>query len=287
MAEHNIVIVGAQGMLGRELVCACPEASALDLPDWDVTNAEHVNNTLSRIKPDIVINAAAYTDVDGCETETDAARAVNVDGVANLASTCRDIGCRMVHVSTDYVFDGTSDRPYLPDDPVCPINQYGQTKAEGEAKLREILPDSVIVRTSWLFGTSGRNFVKTILKLANEREVIRVVTDQVGSPTYARDLAAALLALAEGTHVGTYHFCNAGHCSWYEFACQIAQLASLQTRIEPTTSAEFPRPAPRPPYSVLDTTTLTQALGTTPRPWEEALAECLAEMASSDARCRG
>jgi len=287
MAEHNIVIVGAKGMLGRELVCACPEASALDLPDWDMTNADHVNSTLSQIKPDIVINAAAYTDVDGCETETDAARAVNVDGVAKLASTCRDIGCRMVHVSTDYVFDGTNDRPYLPDDPIRPINQYGQTKAEGEARLREILPDPVIVRTSWLFGTFGRNFVKTVLKLASERDVIRVVTDQVGSPTYARDLAAALLALAESTHVGTYHFCNAGHCSWYEFACRIIQLASLQTRIEPTTSAEFPRPAPRPPYSLLDTTTLAQALGTTPRPWEEALAECLAEMASSDARCRG
>jgi dTDP-4-dehydrorhamnose reductase len=282
MADHHICIVGAKGMLGRELVLACPEASAFDLPELDIVNADQVKHTLSKIKPDVLINAAAYTDVDGCETEKSIAQAVNVDGVANLASACQEIGCRMVQVSTDYVFDGRSDRPYLPDDPVCPINEYGRTKAEGESSLREVLSDHLIVRTSWMFGPFGRNFVKTILRLANSRDVIRVVTDQVGSPTYARDLAAALLALAGSDHRGTGHFTNAGHCSWYEFACQIVRRASLRTRIEPTTSAETARPAPRPPYSVLDTAVLTRMLGAAPRPWEDALSECLAEIDPSD-----
>lgn len=278
MVDPRICIIGAGGMLGRELVLACPAADTFDLPELDITSAARVNETLSRVRPDVVVNVAAYTDVDGCETNKDVARAVNVDGVANLALVCRDTGCRMVHVSTDYVFDGRSDRPYRPDDPVCPINQYGRTKAEGEARLREILADHLIVRSSWMFSVFGRNFVKTILELASQRDVIHVVTDQVGSPTYARDLAGALLALVKGNERGIIHFCNSGFCSWYEFAKRIVERASPETSIKPTTSNELARPARRPPYSVLDTDAVTRILGTAPRHWEDALGECLSEM---------
>jgi dTDP-4-dehydrorhamnose reductase len=282
MAEQSICIIGAKGMLGQELVRACPNAGAYDLPELDITNSDHVNTILSDVAPEIVINVAAYTDVDGCETETELAHAVNAEGVANLATACRVIGTRMLHVSTDYVFDGTSDRPYRPEDPVHPINEYGRSKAAGEARLREILPDHAIVRTSWLFGTFGQNFVKTILKLASERDVIRVVTDQIGAPTHARDLAKTLLTLAVTSHIGTYHFRNAGQCSWYEFAGEIVRLAGLKMRVEPTTSQEFVRPAARPAYSILDITTLTEVVGAAPRKWQDALAECLAEIGAAN-----
>jgi dTDP-4-dehydrorhamnose reductase len=282
MAERRICIIGAKGMLGRQLVRACPGAATFDLPEFDITNSDHVNTILSEHAPEILINAAAYTNVDGCETEFELAHAVNAQGVANLATACRAIQARMLHVSTDYVFNGRGNRPYQPDDAIDPINQYGVSKAAGEARLRKILPNHAIVRTSWLFSVFGQNFVKTILKLGSERDVIRVVTDQVGCPTHARELAEVLLALAATSHVGTYHFCNAGHCSRYEFASEIVRQAGLATRVEPTTSEEFERPAARPAYSMLETSALTQVIGVTPRSWQDALAECLVEMGSAN-----
>ncbi len=286
---RSVWIVGAAGMLGRELVPLCrerlPEAevSALDLPEFDITDAEAVEAALRRTRPQLVINAAAYTDVDGCESHELEARAVNASGPANLARACRAHGARLVHVSTDFVFDGRKRSPYEPDDPVHPLSAYGRTKAEGEELVRAVLPDHVIVRTSWLFGPHGRNFVKTILRLSAERDELQVVDDQVGCPTYAPDLAAALLALALGGHTGTVHFCNDGACSWHGFASEIVRLAGHTARVRPITSAQLSRPAVRPAYSVLSTQSFRQAAGIAPRPWQEALELCVGQLQSSSA----
>jgi len=288
-AAKHVWIVGAQGMLGRELVAAYQresvDLSALDVDDLDIRDADRVAALMAEHRPDVVINAAAYTDVDGCEAHADLAFAVNAEGPAHLAAACRVHGCRLVHVSTDFVFDGRKATPYLPDDPVQPLNVYGQSKAEGDRRIRERLDDHMIVRTSWLFGFHRRNFVKTILELAEEREELRVVADQVGCPTYANDLAAALMALERSGLTGTYHFCNAGCCSWYEFATEIVRVSAAACRVLPTTSRDFKRPAVRPAYSALSTDRLTRDTGLRPRPWREALAECVWELRPSVA-CR-
>lgn len=284
MVADSILVIGAAGQLGWELVrpreaCA-PEATiqvdGLDLPDVDITDSAGVAALLRTVRPRAVINAAAYTDVDGCESHVQRAYAVNATGPANLAAACRQVGAKLVHVSTDYVFDGRKRRPYDVDDPVNPQGVYGKSKAEGEQRIREVLPDHVIVRTSWLFGVAGKNFVKTMLKLAGEREELRVVADQVGRPTYAADLAVALMALAQSDLVGTYHFANAGECTWHAFATEIVRQAGRVCPVRPIRTADLDRVAPRPAYSVLDTGKLTDHTGIVPRPWQEALAECLA-----------
>lgn len=287
-AASAICIVGARGMLGRELVqayrgrggtgSAHAVVHELDVEEMEITDAGAVASVLKRLRPGLVLNAAAYTDVDGSEAHPDLAARVNADGAGNLAQACRDIGCRLVHVSTDYVFDGRGAAPYEPGDPVNPQGVYGRTKADGERRVREALGNHAIVRTSWLFGFHGRNFVKTILRLAAERPELRIVADQVGCPTYARDLARALVTLADTGRTGTYHFCNAGACTWYDFAGAIVRLGGLATPIVPITTAELGRPAPRPAYSVLSTATLTRDAGIVPRPWTEALAECVEEL---------
>ena len=287
-AAERVLIVGCRGMLGRELVSALGgnEAEAagrlvgLDLPELDITDSQAVARTLAELRPTLVINAAAYTDVDGCEAHLEQAMAANAEGSAHLAVACRTLGARLVHVSTDYVFDGRAERPYEPDHPVDPQSVYGRSKELGERRVRESLADHAIVRTSWLFGVHGRNFVKTIFKLAFERSELRVVTDQVGRPTAAADLAEALLAVARCGLRGTCHFANAGQCSWFEFASEIVRQSAAPCRIEPQTSAELNRPAPRPAYSVLSTESFTAATGIVPRPWQQALAECLATLGS-------
>ncbi|MBP7937411.1 MAG: dTDP-4-dehydrorhamnose reductase [Phycisphaerae bacterium] len=258
----------------------------LDIEEIDITEPASVDAVMDELRPRLVINAAAYTDVDGCESNRAMAMAVNAEGPANLARACQRLGARLVHVSTDYVFDGCKDSPYLPEDPVDPQSVYGRSKAEGERGIREILTDYAIVRTSWLFAAGGKNFVKTILKLAGERDELRVVTDQVGRPTYAADLAQALVQIGERPAIGsqrgvgarTGHFCNAGACSWFEFAAEIVRLSGKRCRVLPTTTADFPRPARRPAYSVLSTDSLEQEFGIRPRDWREALAECLAKL---------
>jgi dTDP-4-dehydrorhamnose reductase len=273
-------------MLGRELVEACrnsgggaAELWALDLEDIDIRDGDSISGMLGRLRPDLVMNAAAYTDVDGCESHQELAHAVNGAGPTRLASWCQRNGARLVHVSTDYVFDGQKRTPYVPEDPINPQSAYGHSKAEGERGVRQQLPDNhVIVRTSWLFGVHGQNFVKTILRLAGERDELRVVSDQVGCPTYAPDLALAIVALGFGGLNGTYHFCNAGACSWYEFATEIVEQSGQRTRVLETTTAEFKRPAPRPAWSVLDTRKLENDTGIRARPWREALAECIQQL---------
>lgn len=251
--------------------------TAMDVDDLDIADRQAVLETLGDLKPTLVINAAGYTDVDGCERHEELATRVNADGPAHLAEACGRIDCRLVHVSTDYVFDGTATRPYRPDDAVRPGSAYGRTKAAGEAAVRRHLPDRhLIVRTSWMFSAFGKNFVNTIRRLASQRDELRVVTDQVGCPTYARDLAAALLIAGRAGTTGTHHFCNAGACSWNDFAAAIVRLAGADCRVLPTTAAELNRPAPRPAYSVLSTADFTRETGVQPRDWRTALASCIA-----------
>jgi len=285
---EKVCIVGAYGMLGRELVEACQQAPGrqsieclpLDLEEIDITDARRVADVIAQLRPNLVINAAGYTDVDGCDSHQALAAAANANGPAYLAHACRAHRCRLIHVSSDYVFDGRKSEAYLPDDPVHPLNVYGRSKADGERLVREAQCSYVIVRSSWLFGRYGKNFVKTMLALFQERDELSVVTDQVGCPTYARDLALALLAVGQSDFVGTCQFCNAGACSWHEFAVEIARQAGVRVKVLPITSEQLNRPAKRPAYSVLSTKSFTKHTGMTPRPWQEALAQCLQELGS-------
>ena len=224
----------------------------------------------------VVVNAAAYTAVDAAETHEDRAYAVNAAGPALLATACANVGARLVHVSTDYVFPGNASRPYEVDDPTGPKGAYGRTKLAGELAVREILPtDSWVVRTAWLYGAGGRNFVKTMARLERERETISVVEDQRGSPTWSRDLAGGLLALAgSAVPAGIYHATNGGETTWHGFAQAVfEELGADPSRVQPTTSAAYPAPAPRPAYSVLSPAAW-DAAGLPPLPgWRESLAE--------------
>jgi dTDP-4-dehydrorhamnose reductase len=248
---------------------------ALSRSDLDITDAAAVDDVIGRLAPCLVINAAACTDVDGCETQRDTAWSVNAEGPGHLAAACRSHGCRLVHVSTDFVFDGRKRSPYFPDDPVNPLSVYGATKAEGERRVRAALADHVIVRTSWLFAARGKNFVRTMLRLASHRDELHVVDDQVGCPTYAPDLADALVRIAASGCIGTYHFRNGGSCSWHEFASEIMRQSGRSIPVHAIASAQMKRAAVRPAYSVLDLRSMTHEVEIAPRTWEEGLTDCL------------
>ena len=250
----------------------------VDLEEIDITKSTSVKNCFDSTRPQLVINCAAYTDVDSCETNRETALAVNGDGAGNLARACRDRNAKLVHISTDFVFAGKKDTPYLPDDPTGPLSVYGESKLAGETAVRQNLEDHIIIRISWLFGKHGKNFVSTIRRLARERESLEVVKDQVGSPTYAVDLAQAILHLVEVDAVGIFHFCNEGICSWYDFACEIVRQSSLPVEVRPVGSDGFPRPARRPAWSVLDTGKYQKATRQSIRPWQEALADYLRDL---------
>ncbi|MBI5062432.1 MAG: dTDP-4-dehydrorhamnose reductase [Desulfatitalea sp.] len=288
----RLLIFGSNGQLGHDLMGQSQargwERVGADLPACDITRADSIDATFDGAgRVDAVINSAAYTAVDAAESNADTAFAVNRDAVALLAQTCARRGRPLIHVSTDYVFDGLKTSAYLPDDPVNPQGVYGRTKAEGEAALRRHWERHVIVRTSWLFGLYGANFVKTMLRLGRERDTLNVVDDQVGCPTYAGDLAGALLDIAAQVADrrdawGTYHFCNEVPVTWYAFTRRILALARTYERfrtseILPILTAHYPLPAPRPPFSVLDCTSLEQRFGIMRRPWEAALKEMLVE----------
>jgi len=226
------------------------EAIALDRAALDVTNAGAVERMFAELQPDVAINCAAWTDVDGAESAEQEALKLNADAARNVAAAAASVGASVVLPSTDYVFDGTAARPYVESDPTNPLSAYGRTKLVGEIEAAAANPRSFVVRTSWLFGTGGPNFVDTMLGLA-ERGEVRVVHDQVGSPTYTAHLADGLLRLATTEDYGTHHMTADGHCSWYEFAREIFTRAGVDCEVTPVTTAEFPRPAPRPAYSVL------------------------------------
>lgn len=275
----KILVSGSKGMLGTDLVRVLAPAHTVigvDLEELDITNRQEVQDQVVALAPDVLINAAAYTDVDRSEEQEDLAFRVNADGAANLALACRAGRIRLIHVSTDYVFDGKQRSPYSEEDPPNPLGVYGRSKWEGEKKIREILPEACLIRTAWLYGKAGKNFVKAILAQAGEKNRLRVVDDQRGSPTHTLDLALALRAAAEKELKGTYHVTNQGSCSWLGFAEKILELADKKgVEVEPISTEELGRPAPRPENSVLDCGKFEKATGMQLRPWPEALKDYL------------
>jgi dTDP-4-dehydrorhamnose reductase len=289
---HRVLVIGKEGQLARELARARWPAN------WSVTFARHPELDLrfpdkaaaavAAAAPDVVVNAAAYTNVELAESESELALLINATGPAAVASACAKIGAPLLAVSTDYVFDGKKPGPYLEDDPVNPIGAYGRSKAEGEARIRETLPEHLILRTSWLFSPFGTNFVRTMMRLGGERPVLRVVADQRGSPTSAGDLAHAIIAVCAAMKAGkgrfgTYHVANAGATSWYEMATAIFEGLAARgepvPEVVPITAAEYPTKAARPANSVLDCGRIASTFGVTLRPWRDALDECVKELA--------
>lgn len=283
----HIVVIGAQGQVGRELT---QRASALghtvlawDQAELDITDAAAVERALAASGADVVINAAAYTAVDRAEQESELAFAVNRDGPAHLAAACARLHIPLLHISTDYVFDGTKAGFYTEDDPAAPLGVYGRSKWEGDEAVRRLSPQHLILRVSWVFGIHGHNFVKTILRLAREREELRVVADQYGCPTYAGDIADALLELVGRISEigaknawGTYHYCGEPATTWYGFATAIVEQgrAYEPLRVQAVTAiatADYPTPAARPANSVLDCARLSARFGIRPRPWRDGL----------------
>ncbi len=251
----KILITGSNGMLGHDLIDVLENNHELILTTsktLDITDKGQVLDFISDSKPDIVINSAAYTDVDGCEENQDLAYSVNGEGVRNLALACREVDCPLVHISTDYVFDGNAREPICEDGEIGPISVYGKSKLRGEEAILEILDKYFIVRTAWLYGINGRNFPKTMLELAENHSEITVVYDEVGTPTYTPDLAYGISQLIETDYYGIYHLTNSGSCSWCEFAKYIFEIADRDVNVVPVTASEFARPAPRPSYSVLN-----------------------------------
>ncbi len=281
----KVWLVGARGMLGTALRVRLERQGVphvcTDI-DLDITDRSAVQSFAERERPELIVNAAAYTRVDDAETNEEVALRVNAAGPEHLGLAAAALGARVAHVSTDYVFDGKADTPYKENAPTAPQGAYGRTKLVGEQKLLAACPGAaLIVRTSWLFGENGPNFVRTMMRLMAEKEELRVVADQRGRPTYTGDLADALLALSgvgrPAAAAGIYHFANAGEVTWHAFTLAIRDTLSRHgfplkvERIVPVTTAEFPRPAPRPAYSVLDTQKVERALGSAPRPFGEAL----------------
>ena len=272
------MILGASGLLGRALMREWrgDELVGLSSRDIDVLDSLQVQRVLEKISPQWIVLAAAYTDVDGCEAHPDRAFAVNRDGAVNVAKAARRIGARLAFLSSDYVFDGKKTTPYEIDDARNPQSIYGRSKAEAEVRLLETLPRCCIVRTSWLFGTGGKCFPDTILKLASTRPALDVVDDQRGCPTYSVDLVRAIAELCRKGASGIVHVTNSGDCSWFEFARAIIKSAGLGSEVRPVTTQQMARPAPRPAYSVLSSTS-RQAYGLEMPAWPDALRRYLAE----------
>lgn len=287
--QMKVLIAGAGGQLGWELQRCLPEGwevFAADADDLDITNEELVQQVVEREKPDCIINAAAYTAVDKAESEVEAARLVNAVGAGNLAKAAKLAGAHMVQISTDFVFDGTQSTPYKADDAVAPIGAYGLTKLEGEQAVSEVLGDeALIIRTAWVYSAHGNNFVKTMLRLMSERDTLGVVADQVGTPTWAAELAKVIYLAAEKKLSGTYGWTDAGVTSWYDFAHSInelgVELGFLEKPLEtlnPIPASAYPTPAARPSFSVLDKDPLREAIGYTGMHWRDALKLMLKEL---------
>lgn len=281
----NILVTGGNGQLGtaiKELVARYPDwrFSFYDLPELDISNEVQVTDAMRLTGCGAIVNCAAYTDVDRAETDQGTSYRVNRDGAAVLARSAKAFGALLVHVSTDYVFNGRACRPYTESDSPDPLGVYGRSKLQGEAQIAEIAPSYLIIRTSWLYSLHGRNFLNTMLRLGAERERLDVVFDQVGTPTRASDLAGAILSVISRAepgkgYAGLYHYSNEGVCSWYDFATAIMRLRDLPCRVSPIESAGYPTPAPRPLYSVLNKGAIKTDWGVDIPHWYDTLADQL------------
>ena len=286
----KVLVTGASGQVGWELSRSCVrngfEILALDRINLDITDQSAIYRKVRESGVSLVVNAAAYTAVDQAESESEVAFAVNCDGPANLASACAEAGIPLIHISTDFVFDGKKKGPYRETDQVSPLNVYGKSKAAGETGVRERLQEHIILRTAWLYGVHGRNFVRTMLQLGQERDLIQVVADQHGCPTYSADLAEAILRIVVKAREngqlswGTYHYCGKGITTWHGLAQETLDLAGRHTslrvkEIKPISTAEYPTPAKRPANSALDCSLIEKTFNIHPRPWQESLAQMI------------
>lgn len=282
----KILVTGANGQLGTEMHRVLEDSipgitTYTDIDTLDLTDAKAVESFVKANDFTHIVNCAAYTAVDKAETDQTLCYRINVDAVQNLANAASAIGAKILHVSTDYVFDGKSYRPYIESDKVNPVSAYGNSKRKGEMVLLSLCPDAIVVRTAWLYSPLGHNFVKTMLRLGMEKKEISVVSDQIGSPTSAADLAEAILAILKSRHwaPGTYHFTNEGVCSWYDFAKKIHKIAGITTcHITPVNSVDYPTAATRPFYSVLDKSMIKRTFGITIPYWEDSLEKCIGQI---------
>jgi len=272
----KIIVTGSKGQLGKELLklFSDDDIIGVDIDEMDITDAEQTVNFISEVNPDIVIHAAAMTDVDGCEKNREAAYKVNILGTRNVALACQKTNSEMIYVSTDFVFAGDKDENYNEFDIPSPLSIYGKSKLEGEKLVKELLNKFYIVRTAWLYG-DGHNFVKTMLSLAENKDSLSIVSDHQGTPTYAKDLAIAISKIIDSGLYGTYHASNDGSCSWYDFAKKIFELKGIDIDVNPTTAEKFGSPTERPAYSVMDNFALESQDIYSMRDWVEALKDYL------------
>ena len=271
------LITGCKGQLGTELSKLLPDAICADIDILDITDEKAVQNFVRDNNIDVIINCAAYTAVDKAESDIELATKINVDGPRNLAKT----GAKVIHISTDYVFDGTGHMPYTTDEKTNPVSVYGKTKRAGEIAVLENASVAVVIRTAWLYSPYGNNFVKTMRRLGAEKTEINVVSDQIGTPTYAADLANAVVKIIPQMSVensGIYHFTNEGVCSWYDFANEIMELSNLSCIVNPIKSSQYPTPAARPFYSVLDKEKIKSVFGINIKHWKDGLKKCISEL---------
>lgn len=286
----KVLVTGAGGQLGNSIQQLAPQFPSYsflftDVDTLDICDAGAVQAYVSENQIQYILNCAAYTAVDKAESNEALCQRINRDAVKNLGEAAHAAGAKVIHVSTDYVFDGTNCRPYVETDATCPVSVYGRTKLAGEQALLEVCPDAIILRTAWLYSAFGNNFVKTVLRLGSEREELGFVFDQVGTPTYAGDLALVILQLLSADDEGKwfpgiYHFSNEGVSSWYDFTVKILQLAGITCRVFPIETKEYPTPATRPHYSVLNKAKLKSTYAFTIPHWEESLRVCLKELAT-------
>ncbi len=278
----RLIVTGAGGMLGADVTRQFSsnfKVTALTRKELDITDKKAVRQVFKHYRPEIVINCAAFTRVDDCESMKETAFSVNAEGPGILASACRDSGALLVHISTDYVFDGSKKSPWKEDEPKAPLNIYGESKLQGEKSVEARCDNYLIIRTSWLFGLNGPNFITTMLDLSKKRDELSVVNDQEGSPTSTRDLAWGIKMLVMHDLCGVFHCCNSGSCTWFDLCRFVFEKRGIKgVTLKPVPSESFPRPAARPEYSVLDTSRFKKFTGRKMRPWQQAVSEYLSDL---------
>jgi len=285
--REKILVTGANGQLGMEIQQLAPSFPAFDFifatrEEFPLDSLNEIDSFITTHKPQYFINCAAYTAVDKAESEKELAYKINAEAPGIIATACKKNNVQLIHISTDYVFNGMGNKPYKEDDITDPVNLYGDSKLQGEKKIMQFNPESIIIRTSWVYSEFGKNFVKTMLRLMADKEQISVVSDQSGTPTYAADLAEAILLIISNCQLsiadwtpGIYHYSNEGHITWYDFAVAIKELSGSSCKVNPISTLQYPTPAKRPSYSVLDKTKIQQAFGIRTKDWKISLAVCI------------